>query len=108
MEENVWVNPRVKRLMTEKFVLVSLYVDDRALLPANEQIVFTTKEGIQKEIRTVGDRWATFETENFRNNSQPWYAIVTPDERLVNYPVGYTPDANAFANWLQCALDAVD
>lgn len=106
MEENVWVNPRVKQLMTEKFVLVSLYVDDRALLPASEQIVFTTKEGVQKEIRTVGDRWATFETENFRNNSQPWYAIVTPDERLVNYPVGYTPDANAFANWLQCALDA--
>lgn len=106
MEENVWVNPEVKKLMTEDFVLVSLYVDDRQLLPAKEQMVYVTKEGVEKEIRTVGDKWATFETENFRNNSQPWYAILTPDEKLVNYPIGYTPDAATFKAWLQCGLEA--
>lgn len=106
MEENVWTDPEVKALMTEKFILVSLYVDDKQRLPAAKQFTYTTKEGTAKEILTVGDKWATFETENFKNNAQPLYAILNGDEKLMNNPVGYTPGIKEYKDWLLCGLDA--
>lgn len=106
MEENVWTDPEVKALMTEKFILVSLYVDDKKMLPAAQQFTYTNKEGVQKEILTVGDKWATFETENFKNNAQPLYAILNGDEILMNNPVAYTPDIKEYRDWLLCGLDA--
>jgi len=108
MEENVWTDPEVKALMTEKFILVSLYVDDKQKLPAAKQFTYTTKEGIQKEILTVGDKWATFETENFKNNAQPLYAILNGDEILMNNPVAYTPNIKEYKEWLLCGLDAFE
>jgi len=107
MEENVWTKPDVKNLM-DKFILVSLYVDDRQKLPAAKQFTYKLADGTTKEIVTVGDKWATFETENFKNNAQPLYALITPDEKLINNPVGYTPDPKAYQQWLQCGLDAFE
>lgn len=105
MEENVWPDADVKALM-EKYILVSLYVDDRKLLPDDQQFVYTNEKGVQKEIKTIGDKFVTFQTENFKNASQPWYVLLSPEEKLLNNPVGYTPDASAYAEWLQCGLDA--
>ena len=104
MEEKVWSQPDVLKLMKEHFIVVSLYVDDKKVLPASQQFMYTTKEGQQKQIRTVGDLWATFETENFKNNAQPLYAIIGGNQQLLNRPVGYTPDAAEYLRWLQCGL----
>jgi thiol:disulfide interchange protein len=103
MEENVWTKEEVKALM-EKYVLVSLYVDDKAILPIEKQERYTTKAGLKINIKTIGDKWSLFQTENFEASSQPWYVLLTPDEQLLTSPVGYTPDAKAFAAWLQCGL----
>jgi thiol:disulfide interchange protein DsbD len=103
MEENVWSDPEVYKIMKEKFIIVSLYVDDKKLLPANQQFQFKTKDGLNKDINTVGDQWATFQTENFASNSQPMYAIVNTEEKLLNSPVGYT-DKNEYIKWLNCAI----
>jgi len=108
MEENVWANEEVKNIMSEKFILVSLYVDDKKSLPAAKQFTYKTKEGVNKEIITVGDKWATFETENFKNNAQPLYAIVNANEVLLNHPVGYTPGVKEYRDWLLCGLDAFE
>jgi thiol:disulfide interchange protein DsbD len=108
MEENVWTNEEIKSLMSEKFILVSLYVDDKKKLPAANQFTYTTKEGSKKEIITVGDKWATFQTENFRNNAQPLYAILNSEEKLMNFPVGYTPSIKEYKSWLLCGLDAFE
>jgi thiol:disulfide interchange protein DsbD len=105
MEENIWSDPQVYQLMKEKFVVVSLYVDDAKLLPVEQRFTYVTKSGIQKYIKTVGDKWATFETENFSNNSQPWYAILDNEERLLTHPVGNTPSATEYRDWLQCGWD---
>jgi thiol:disulfide interchange protein DsbD len=107
MEENVWPKAAVKELM-EKYILVSLYVDDKKKLPVTSQFVYTMKDGSQKEIVTVGDKWSTFQTENFNASSQPWYVLITPDLQLLNPPVGYTPDADAFASWLKCGLQVAN
>lgn len=108
MEENVWTSEEIKSIMTEKFILVSLYVDDKKKLPAVKQFTYTTKEGIDKEIISVGDKWATFETENFKNNAQPLYAILNGEEKLMNNPVGYTPNIKEYKAWLLCGLEAFE
>lgn len=104
MEENVWTKPAVKELM-EQYVLVSLYVDDKQVLPVEMQERYTTKAGLTTNIKTIGNKWSLFQTENFNASSQPWYVLLSPDEQLLTPPVGYTPDAAAYAAWLQCGLE---
>ncbi|HEY4334584.1 MAG TPA: thioredoxin family protein [Puia sp.] len=106
MEENVWPKQGVKELISKDYILVSLYVDDRKQLPDEEQSIFTTSDGSKKAIRTIGDKFATFQSENFKNASQPLYVVISPDERLLNKPVGYTDNPATYAQWLQCGLDA--
>ena len=108
MEENVWSKPDVFELMRDKFIIVSLYVDDKKKLPASQQFKYKSPDGSEKEIRTVGDKWATFQTENFKNNAQPLYAIINTEEVLLNYPVPYTPSAVEYLAWLQCGLNTFE
>lgn len=105
MEENVWPTNVVKTEM-DKFILVSLYVDDKKALQVEKQFKYTTKDGLEKKIVSVGDKWATFESENFGAISQPWYALLSPDGKLLAPPVGYTPDADEYAAWLRCGYEA--
>jgi thiol:disulfide interchange protein DsbD len=107
MEENVWTKQEVQELMND-YILVSLYVDDKALLPATAQQVYTTKAGSTVTIKTVGTKWSLFQTENFNATSQPWYVAISPDEQVLSRPVGYTPDARQYADWLKCGLDAFE
>jgi thiol:disulfide interchange protein len=106
MEENVWSDPEVYQIMADSFIVVSLYVDDKKPLPVSRQFTYTTKDGMRKEISTYGDLWATFQTENFSSNAQPLYSIVNTDEKLLNFPVGYTPDKKEYIKWLKCGLSA--
>jgi thiol:disulfide interchange protein DsbD len=106
MEENVWVDDEVKRLMTNDFVVVSLYVDERTKLPVAERMDYKTADSTTKSIVTVGDKWATFQAENFYAVSQPQYAIISPDQIALTKTKAYTPSAEKFAEWLKCGLDA--
>lgn len=100
MENNVWVEKEIHDLISENYVLVSLYVDDRA--PLENMLV--TPEG--RKLRNVGNLWAAFEEYNFQEVTQPLYALVAPDEVVLNKPVGYTPDVSAYANFLSCGVEA--
>jgi cytochrome c biogenesis protein CcdA/thioredoxin-related protein len=106
MEENVWTDPEVSELMRNNFVVVSLYVDERKVLPASEQTVFKSEHTGEKKIITVGDKWATFQFENFYANSQPQYAIISTDEKALTRTKGYTPAASEFKAWLECGINA--
>jgi thiol:disulfide interchange protein DsbD len=103
MEEQVWTDPAVQNFIQENYILLSLYVDDRANLPVAERFVYTTQGGQQKQINTVADLWATFETENFNQSSQPLYAVLSPDQVLQSNPIGYTPDIQQYLEWLKCS-----
>ena len=106
MEEKVWPDPLVDSLMRTRFVVLSLYVDERKKLPLTEQTVYKAGNGQEKSIITVGDKWSTFQTENFGATSQPQYAIISADEKVLTKTKYYTPDAEEFAEWLQCGLEA--
>lgn len=106
MEENVWPDPLVDSLMRKEFVVVSLYVDERSKLPLTQQTTVKLSNGTEKSIITVGDKWATFQTENFGATSQPQYAIITPDQKALTLTKYYTKEAEEFAKWLEKGLEA--
>ena len=105
MEEQVWSTPEVFELLAQEYVLVSLYVDDRKALLADEQFSYAQPNGRIKKLKTVGDKWATFQTINFKNNSQPYYILLDEDLNMLNKPVGYTPDVDEYAEWLTEGLE---
>jgi hypothetical protein len=92
--------------MKNEFIVVSLYVDERTKLPSSQQMEYQTKNGDTKSIVTVGDKWATFQSENFNAVAQPQYAILGFDEKAITKTKSYTPDAEEFKEWLQCGIDA--
>ena len=103
MEENVWSDPRVYNLLREKFVLISLYVDDRKPLDKEKQFNFELPNGRIKTIETIGDKWATFQTLNFQTASQPYYVLLSPELKLLNTPEQYT-DKQTYIEWLETGL----
>lgn len=109
MEENVWTDPEVYKYIKENYILVSLYVDDRKKLPILQQLPeYTTKDGHTREIITNGDKWATFQYENTNQTAQPYYVLLNNEEKLLNNPVAYTPDAGAYLKWLQNGKQTFD
>ena len=104
MEEHVWPQSPVQKMLEEDFVLISLYVDEKIELPQEEQIVVEKKTGGTRKLRTYGNKWAHFQTEYFNNNSQPYYVLLSPEGKLLNQPVGYIPDAEEYAAFLKCGL----
>lgn len=114
MEDDVWVEKEVKKILNEKYVVISLYVDEKTTLPPEKQeaVVVPTGDGGTKikKIRRVGDRWSTLETLTFASNTQPYYVLLTPDEYLLGNPVGYnySRDVNNYIKYLNCGLDAFE
>lgn len=106
MEEKVWPDAVVDSLMRKEFIVVSLYVDEKKKLPLTDQTVEQLSNGTEKSIVSVGDKWSTFQTENFGAASQPQYAIISPDQVALTKTKFYTPDAKEFAGWLECGLNA--
>jgi len=109
MEESVWTVPSIKKRLAEDFILVSLYVDDKVLLPEEQQGVFEFMRGGElqkKKIKTIGNKWATFQTQVFNNNSQPFYVMLSPEGEMLGNPQGYTPSVKEYAAFLDCGLKA--
>ena len=99
MEENVWSDPQVYALLKEKFVLISLYVDDREKLAEAEQFSLPNANGTLRKIDTVGEKWAAFQALNFQSASQPFYVLLTAEGRLLGPSIQYT-DTTTFQQWL--------
>ena len=100
VEENVWSNPAIYKLLKEDYILISLYVDDRKELPETAQFNFKRANGQLKEITSVGDKWATFQTVNFKTASQPYYVQLTSEFEILNRAKQYT-DIDTYLAWLQ-------
>ena len=102
MEEQVWVDPEVHRILKEEVVLVSLYVDEKVALPESEQ--YTTPAG--KKIMYVGQKWSDFEASTYATNTQPYYVIIDPhgDWTPLNGFAAWDPDVPKFLNWLNTGI----
>ncbi len=106
MEETVWIDPLIAATLKDHYIMVSLYVDEKIELPADQQFVYKTSDGRLKEIKTVGNKWATLQTETFHNNAQPFYAVIAADSTLLIPTEDYNPDAEEYGKWLNCGINA--
>jgi thiol:disulfide interchange protein DsbD len=104
MEEQVWSREEIFDIINNEYILISLYVDDRKELSDEDKFNFLKPTGGVKKIKTIGDKWATFQTVNFQNNSQPYYILLDPELRLLNKAVAYTPNSDEYLAWLREGL----
>ena len=103
MENNVWSDPEIFNIINNRYILISLYVDDRKKLPKNSQTTIKDVNGRLKKIETIGGLWSTFQALNFKNNSQPHYVLLSPDGTLLTHPVGYVTKSE-YKEFLECGL----
>jgi hypothetical protein len=69
---------------------------------------FQKINGGSRKLENYGHKWAHFQTQFFQTNSQPYYVLLSPDgKQILNSPVGYTPDEEEYAQFLQCGLDFI-
>jgi len=102
VEERVWSDPKIKELLMNDVVLVSLYVDERTELPAEEQVY---SETLGRKLKTVGNKWTAFEIEKYQNNAQPYYIIVDEDLNNYNEPMGAEYDIDVYLKWMKQGID---
>lgn len=103
VEEIVWPNPKIKNMLMDDVVLVSLYVDENTKLPESEQ---KYSPALGRKLRTVGNKWTAFEIEKYQNNAQPYYIIVDEDLNNYNEPLGAIYDVDAYYDWMKKGIDA--
>ena len=100
MEENVWSQSEIFSLLNKEYVIISLYVDDRELLSDVDQFNYKYPNGRVKSIKTIGEKWATFQSLNFGSASQPFYLLLSSNGTLLNSSVQYT-NAQIYKDWLE-------
>ena len=108
MEEHIWPLEQVDSTIRENYVLISLYVDDKKTLPVDEQLLVTrtSGKGVRK-LSNYGHKWAYFQAQYFKTNSQPYYVLYDPNSNeILNNPVGYTPNEEEYLAFLNCGLEA--
>ncbi len=106
VEENVWTDPNIYDLINNKYVLISLYVDDRKELKDEDKLELNYESGKIKSIETVGQRAATFQALNFKSASQPFYVLLDNDLTILNKPIQYT-SKEIYLNWLEEGLKRI-
>ncbi|TNE56570.1 MAG: thioredoxin family protein [Bacteroidetes bacterium] len=107
MEETVWNKQEILEHLRDNYVVVSLYVDDQARLFPDDKFKYLLDPHTGEKMRTVGDKWSSFQINNFHRNSQPWYVLMHNDGKtLLNEPRGYTPEVDEYKAFLDCGFDA--
>jgi thiol:disulfide interchange protein len=101
MEDNVWSDPKVWDIINEKYILVSLYVDDKTGLPDEfKKSVYTGEE-----VSTIGKLWSNLQREWFNTNSQPYYVIMDHSFNVLIKPKGFTPSIDDYADYLNKGVE---
>lgn len=97
MEAAVLNNSKVKDMLEKDFVFITLMVDDKRALP---EPIYVTENGRQVKLETYGDRWSYLQRHKFNANSQPYYAVLDGNGKLLSGPYFYDEDVEKFINFL--------
>ena len=105
MEAAVWTDSEVKRIITEDYVLIQLFVDDKTPLPEPVEVV---ENGQPRKLRTVGDKWSYFQRHKFGSNTQPFYVLLDNDGNPLNAAYSYDEDIQKYTDFLNKGLKNYD
>jgi thiol:disulfide interchange protein len=103
MEDKVWVDPEVARIIKEEFVLIQLYVDERGVKMPSEKVHYSK---ILRTKTTDLGRWnSDFQATQYNSNSQPFYVMAGQDLKPLVTPKGAIFDTEAYIAFLKSGLD---
>lgn len=102
MEAAVWPDPKVSKLMTDDYVLITLYVDNKEPLPEHIKVM---ENGKERTLRTVGDKWSYLQRSKFGANAQPFYVLIDNEGKPLNKSYSYDEDIDKYVDFLQTGLD---
>ena len=99
MEAAVWTDPQVADMLTNDYVLVSLYVDYKT--PLAEPVEVSDGQGGTRTLRSIGAKWSELQRSRFGTNAQPYYVILDSDGKQLAPGRGYDEDVAAFVKFLK-------
>ena len=102
MENSVWINPKVKGMLEEDFVLISLMVDDKTPLP---EVLKVQENGAEVKLRTIGDKWSYLQRSKFGANAQPQYIVLDAKGNALSPSYGHDKDVDKYVKFLKDGLE---
>ena len=102
MEAAVWSDPRVKKIIDNDYVLISLYVDDKAKLDKPIEI---TEYDKARKLKTVGDQWSYLQRYKFGANAQPFYVLLDNEGMPIAPAYVYDKNIDKFIQFLQKGVE---
>ena len=97
MEASVFMDDRVKDILDDEYVMVTLYVDDKTDLP---EPITIEEYGKEVTLKTYGDKWSYLQRYKFGANAQPYYILLSPEGKPLASPYGYNEDVEKFVEFL--------
>jgi thiol:disulfide interchange protein len=99
MENGVWADSRALKMLSEDYVIIALYTDDRTKLPEEEWIT----SGVDGKVKnTMGKKNLDFQIDKYATNSIPFHVVIEPDG--TEHKLGVTFVANDFVSFLEKGL----
>lgn len=102
MEASVWTDDKVRDIMREDYILVSLYVDDKTPLAVPMEVV---ENGQKRTLKTVGDKWSYLQRYKFGANAQPFYVILDNEGQPLTGSYAFDKNVEHFLEFLNQGLD---
>ena len=102
MEASVWTDPRVKELLDNEYILITLMVDDKTRLP---EIIEVEENGRTTRLKTIGDKWSYLQRHKFGANSQPYYIALDHHGRPLSPSYAYDENIERYIDFLQTGLN---
>ena len=101
MENSVWIDPTVKGLLEDDYILITLMVDDKTALP---KVIEVEENGSIKKLRTVGDKWSYLQRSKFAANAQPYYIAIDPAGNPLSPSYAHNTDISKYIDFLKGGL----
>jgi thiol:disulfide interchange protein DsbD len=103
MEDDIWIDKEVGRLIKENYVLIQLYVDERGIKMPAEKVHYSTY--LKGKTDDLG-RWnQDFQATKYGANSQPYYVLVDHQLKPLVPAQGAIFNAKDYAAFLQSGLN---
>ena len=104
MEAAVWSDPQVADILNNKYILISLYVDDKTPLTSPIEV---EENGQKRTLRTVGDKWSYLQRVKFGANAQPFYVLLNEEGHPLAGSRSYDEDIQGYIEFLQKGISAL-
>ncbi len=99
MEEFVWSDPRVLKILQNDYIILSLYVDDKTIqVPKDRWFISLADNKLKK---TLGKQNSDIQIVNFNKNAQPYYVLIDWQGNVLAQPMEYDTDVNKFIKFLE-------